>query len=669
MKKLNLKDPKVSKQLIEDAFLNIHIDPSTIFNPLRHIPDEMAETPHLYIMWLMQQPEYFSFICSEILRIEILPFQAVILKELWNRKLPMLIGSRGMSKSFMLALYTFLRLLLLPQRKVVIVGAAFRQSKILFNYMNTMYNNAPILKDIVGGTSMDGGPHKDTDMYTFKVFDSIATMLPLGDGQKIRGQRANDIIADELDSINKDILEQVVFGFAAVSSDPVGSVKREASSRVAKALGIDFEIQDDKLFKSNQIITSGTAGYSFKHFCEYWKKWKRIIHTKGDEQKLREIFEGAIPPGFNWKDYSIIRIPFEKLPSGFMDEGIVAQAKASIHSGQYNMEYGAVFSDDTVGFFKRSLIEGCTVSNRSLITLPSEKDIIFNPLIYGNKERRYIYGIDPASEHDNFCIVVLELLPDHSRVVYCWTANKKDFNEDKKDKAVAGSINDFYSYVINKIKLLMQRFPCERIMIDTQGGGHMIIEGLHDITRMAPLPPVWPVITPGKPELTDGEAGLHLIEPVQFSSARWTSDANHGLKKDMEDKLLLFPYIDAAILGMALETESSSKLSDKMEDCVFEIETLKDELTTIVHQITTGGNRERWDTVEVKLTGTKKTKKRKDRYSALLMANMGARQLRLNPQMVFSPEIGGFVMTNNGTEGKRYTGPAWLVDRLQSLYD
>jgi hypothetical protein len=341
MKKLNLKDPKIAKKIIEDAFLNIYIDPTTIFNPLRHIPDEMAETPHLYIIWLMQQPEYFSFICSEILKIEILPFQAVILKELWNRKLPMLIGSRGMSKSFMLSLYTMLRLLLLPQRKVVVVGAAFRQSKILFNYMNTIYNNSPILRDILNANSSDNGPHKDTDMYTFRVFDSIATMLPLGDGQKIRGQRANDIIADELDSINKDILEQVVFGFAAVSSNPILSVKNAASQQVANTLGIDLKFDDDKVFKSNQIITSGTAGYSFKHFCEYWKKWKKIIHTKGDRKKLLEIFEGQIPPGFNWTDYSIIRIPFEKLPRGFMDEGIVAQAKAAIHSGQYAMEYGA----------------------------------------------------------------------------------------------------------------------------------------------------------------------------------------------------------------------------------------------------------------------------------------------------------------------------------------
>ena len=38
-----------------------------------------------------------------------------------------------------------------------------------------------------------------------RLNDSTVTCLPLGDGQKIRGQRANDIIADEFASIPRDI--------------------------------------------------------------------------------------------------------------------------------------------------------------------------------------------------------------------------------------------------------------------------------------------------------------------------------------------------------------------------------------------------------------------------------------------------------------------------------
>ena len=31
---------------------------------------------------------------------------------------------------------------------------------------------------------------------------------------------------------------------------------------------------------------------------------------------------------------------------------------------------------------------------------------------------------------------------------------------------------------------------------------------------------------------------------VQFAKADWTAQANHGLRKDMEDKRLLFPRFD-----------------------------------------------------------------------------------------------------------------------------
>jgi len=119
-------------------------------NPLDNMPAEFEDDPHLYILWLMQQPEYFSFICKEIMNVQLLPVQALMLQEMWNRRFPMLIASRGFGKSFMLALYALLRILLLPGRKVVIVGAAFRQSKVIFNYMESIWYNAPLLRDLCG---------------------------------------------------------------------------------------------------------------------------------------------------------------------------------------------------------------------------------------------------------------------------------------------------------------------------------------------------------------------------------------------------------------------------------------------------------------------------------------------------------------------------------------
>lgn len=1073
--KFDLRDRATVKRLLADAYLGIHIDPTTIFNPLRTIPEQFSETPHLYVQWLMSQPEYFQFIVKEIMNIELHPFQCVILKEMWNRKLPFLIGSRGMSKTFLLSLYTMLRLLLLPGRKVVVCGAAFRQSKIVFDYMRTFYNNAPILADIIDSFGSESKPSRDVDMCTFRIGESIATMLPIGclsgntlittdrgirrldefndadypklvssngqmretgfffdngeyqtykittkrgyqyigtpnhkmkvlrnnkivwcrtdelttednilinrkhewfepsfkcssdeayalgcmigdgnwtnkyflhfttkdlefidslsvigkfktyddlhyyylgkkqrqkwldfwgltktytkdkvlpntllssnkenvaaclsglfdtdgsiqvtttnggtqcqisfyntskylieqiqylllhfgiictvtsrqrnslrtsnlcmvgyelhisgenvdlfhkhigfrlsrkqkqldfyiqnkkhhysinsnlipinknvlldiakrynfgasqikhtknvtqkalvkfikrcrslnikdevldnlellaspdiyfdniskiedngichtydlnipenneyiangffshnTGEKIRGQRAHDIITDEINSINQEVLEKVIFGFAAVSATPMVNVKDRAAMDVAKIIGYNLASKSDDYHKSNQIIMSGTCGYTFQHMYTYWRKWRNIIMSKGDPDRINEIFRGEIPLGFDWRDYSIMRIPFELLPRGFMDEGIVAQAQSAIGSSQFNMEYKAVFAGDSAGFYKRTLIESCVANHMNNISHKSEQSIIYHPMLKGSFDKKYIFGIDPASEQDKFAITVLEQHPEHRRIVYVWTSNKKDFQTDRADGFITNT-NDFYTYCIFKIRDLMRRFPCERIIIDSQGGGHMIVEGLksNELLKDGEVP-LLPVIVPGKPSITDGEPGLHIIELASFSDNTWISNANHGLKKDLENKVLLFPFVDAVSLEIAsIQDNSNNRLIDTQEDNVFEIEELKNELSSIVHSSTPTG-KERWDTPDTKLPGNKqKGRMRKDRYSSLLIANMCARTIANTPVYIINQESGGFAGASNQTKGLKYTGSSWLANKLNDLY-
>ena len=193
-----------TQRIIEDAWLDIDIPKGKLINPFEV---ESSQDLHMKLTWLMMQPEYFSFICKEILNIDILPTQGVMLSEIWKRKFPMLIASRGFGKSFILSVYAILRALLMPGRKIVVVGAAFRQSKVLFEYMENIWKNAPILRDIIGD---NGGPRRDVDMCRLTLGDSTITCLPLGDGSKIRGQRANDIISDEFASIPRQIFENVV---------------------------------------------------------------------------------------------------------------------------------------------------------------------------------------------------------------------------------------------------------------------------------------------------------------------------------------------------------------------------------------------------------------------------------------------------------------------------
>jgi len=665
-----MSEAKLKK--IDEAWLGLDSVDTDLFNPmciLRPSEDDF----HLKLAWLMTRPEYLSFFCHHILNVQLLPSQALVLDEVWNRKFPMLIASRGFGKSFMLSLYAMLRGLVLPRRKIVVVGAAFRQSKVLFEYMETIWRNSPMLRDMCDS---DSGPRRDTDRCVMRLNESTITCLPLGDGQKIRGQRANDIISDEFASIPRDIFENVVAGFAAVSADPVANVKRLAAKQKAEELGIIIEDENvsSTQSKDNQIVLSGTAYYDFNHFATYWKKWKAIIKSQGNPAKLREVFGGEdYPETFDWTQYSIIRMPYELLPKGFMDADQVARSKATVHTGIYQMEYGACFTRDSQGFFKRSLIESCVISQENEIKDSKGTPIHFEANLIGDVNKKYIFGVDPASEVDNFSIVVLEVNPDHRRIVHCWTTTRSEHKE--KVKKGYSNETDFYSYCARKIRDLMLLYPCVHIAIDAQGGGVAVTESLHDQDKIKPGElPMWPTIDDDKPKDTDGERGLHIIEMCQFAKYEWLSEANHGMRKDFEDKVLLFPFFDAVSLGLSTaQDDIKHRMFDTLEECVMDIEELKDELS-MIQMTQTNNGRDRWDTPEVVVGTGKKSKMRKDRYSALLMANMAARVLQRTPEQEAYNFYGGFATGRGGGDKpsyeneKLYTGPSWFADQMKDVY-
>ena len=71
--------------------------------------------------------------------------------------------------------------------------------------------------------------------------------------------------------------------------------------------------------------------------------------------------------------------------------------------------------------------------------------------------------------------------------------------------------------------------------------------------------------------------------------------------------------------------------------------------------------RDRWDTPETKLSHGKKGRLRKDRYSALLIANMLARQINRALKPIDYDVIGADARNSVKSDGKLYKGPDWFV--------
>ena len=136
--------------------------------------------PDLHLLKILKQTKYIGSTCKLLFDIELHPIQIAILQEFWIRPFPMFVASRGFGKSFLMSLYCILKCIFVPGTKIVVVGAGFRQSKILFEYMENIWRTSPILRSIFNGN--DDGPRRDVDRCTLRLGDSWVIAIPMGDG-------------------------------------------------------------------------------------------------------------------------------------------------------------------------------------------------------------------------------------------------------------------------------------------------------------------------------------------------------------------------------------------------------------------------------------------------------------------------------------------------------
>lgn len=533
------------------------------------------------------------------------PFQSVVLQTLWDKTFPILLMTRGGGKTFMLAVYALLRALMVPGSKIVIVAASFRQSKLVFDYIKQIHDYSPIVQQAV--TKI----HQPNDQSLMVVGPGLSTIraLPLGNGEKIRGIRATDIITDEFASIPEEIFQVVVRGFAAVAADPIQAAEQLQMEDELIKQGLMRE-EDRKGLGGNKIVYAGTASYQFNHYFKLYQVHRAIIESKfvGDAKSINAEFQNdddVVLEGYlDYRDYAIIQVPYTGLPRGFMDEKQINQAFATMPKALFQMEYECQFPSDSDGFFKRSTIDDAT---------PGPDEGGFGIELAGDRNYEYVMGIDPARKTDNFAISILKIYPGKGvRNVYCWTMNNKNF-----------------VVCTRKIRELMSRFNVVRIAMDVGGGGLSVEDLLQNVEVIAGDIPVW--------RYDDEEharfEGIHILDMVNFVPS-WIRDANYGLAADIEHKRLLFPHRDkATVTDDPEEDEVWAEISEQIiEMCMIVVSTTK---TGVEH----------FDLPEIPTTEkqTISITRRKDRYSALLLAAYAARTYITEGQKTFIPEPGGWM--------------------------
>lgn len=530
------------------------------------------------------------------------PFQSVILEVLWNKTFPILLMTRGGSKTFMLAVYATLRAMLTPGSKVVIVAASFRQSKLVFEYIEQLFNYSPLFR-----ACCPKGIEKPSDSRKLTVGHSTIQALPLGNGEKIRGIRGTHILTDEFGAIPPEIFQVVVRGFAAVAANPIEAAQKTHEEDRAIREG-RMKPEDRSIIQGNQIVYSGTANFQFNHFYKLYIAHKylierKIIGTAKDVEKdlALEEEESYFQGDLDYRDYAIIQVPYQGLPKSFMDEKQIAQARLTMPKALFQMEYECVFPTDSDGFYRRSAINAATPK-------PG-----FSIEVRGQHGFEYVMGIDPARKTDNFAISIVKLMKNGLfRNVYCESMNGKRWPEATR-----------------RVRDCLKRFNIVHIACDAGGGGTTVEDLLQDPNMLEPgEAPIW--------RFDDDEAirykGRHILEMVNFTPS-WIGEANYDLAADIEHNRMLFP------------NRMTTSLLDLENETVWgEIDEQINEMCMIVVTATKTGV-QHFDTPEMpgSQQGTLKTYQRKDRYSAILLAAHAARTYVTIGQRTVTPNIGGWI--------------------------
>lgn len=548
---------------------------------------------------------------------ELLPFQGAMIKMLWSVPFPLLIASRGASKSFILSIYCLMRAVLTQNsrlgEKIVIVGSAFRQSKLVFDEIVRWIDLSPLIQECQPKISLSA------DRCQIKLGNSTITALPLGTGEKIRGYRATIVVADEYAQIPEEIFQVVVRGFGAVSQDPVKRVREMAEIKKLKAAGLLAQDSPDTFAQSNQTIMSSTAFYKFNHLYKTYDKYKTIIQNKmlGNTRDYTHILGEDVREGqIDYRKFAVCRLPYTELPEGFLEPDQLAEARVTMSDARFRMEYGAEFIEDTEGFFKRTHIEDCTP--RPMIKDGKEIDgDSFVVELESDRKSIYVMGIDPARSRDNFAIAIIKIHRDKMKLVYVTTFNKRDHLK------IASTVHD-----------LIERFDIQAIGIDKGGGGQTFA----DIMANPDIAKEFPRIFDKDDEQYENVRGEHIIELINYQG-EWLRNANYDLQADLDTKhkRFLFPYTHNET-DYADETVAyaGSKI-DEIGKAWIEILEAKEEICSIIMTNTGKSEIPHFDLPDIGKTPF--DTRRKDRYSAVLIAADQARRILIGDTLKEDPNI------------------------------
>ena len=339
-----------------------------------------TESKILLYKFLRENP---SFATDLFTGVKLFPFQHMAIKAMMESDYFLGIWSRGMSKSFSTAIFALLDAILHQGVQIGILSKSFRQSKMIFKKIEDISKSpkAEFFSQCITRTS------KMNDEWIMEIGSSSIRALPLGDGEKLRGYRFQRIIIDELLLMPEKIYNEVIMPFLSVVENP--TERQEIYDLETKMIEQGkMKEEERKQWPNNKIIGLSSASYKFEYLYKLYQQYENLILNENKQ-------DGA--------HRTIMHFSYDCAPAQLYDQNLINQSKNTMSESQFQREFGAIFTDDSSGYFKVSKMAECTIPDGEGQSVE----------VIGNPKDQYILAFDPSwsesESSDDFAMLLIKI--------------------------------------------------------------------------------------------------------------------------------------------------------------------------------------------------------------------------------------------------------------------
>jgi len=414
---------------------------------------------------------------KDIFGIDLIWLQRITFRQMWFKRYCLLNMSRGVGKTFLIAIFSILRAMLYPKERIGVIAPVFRQAGYVFDEIELLMLRSPYFVS----STVKGQLSRSMSAFSVKFYNgSMVEALPLGDGTKVRGRRYSIGVLDEYAQLDDSIIKLVI--------RPMLNIKIAG--------------------RENRMVIASTAYYKWNHFWGQYVHYYNMIQRKPDQYFVAEydyhdvVMVGPISP------YSI-------------DLDIIEMQRADSTEEDFAMENLCKFPDETAGFFTSRMIEACTPRPPAHVPIEYEprQDRDNDP------DAIYVMGLDCARAEggDNFVCSLLKITKRGRLLVHVETANGQTYQD-----------------MTNIVRRKIRDFNIVRIHLATRGGGRTLKDLLAEPYVDIDTGDVFPRILDMDDEQHLLMEGIHLIKMVEENAPK-NHEMYHRLKSDMQHKRVFFP--------------------------------------------------------------------------------------------------------------------------------